>query len=37
MRAVARKRRGSQAEAWHPRVYLKHELIGVAGVVARNV
>ena len=36
MRSVALKRRRSQAEAWHLR-NLRHELIGLGGVVERNV
>ena len=36
MRAVAENRRRSQARAWHLRS-VKHELIGLAGVVERNV
>jgi ABC-2 type transport system permease protein len=35
MRTVALKRRESQAEAWHS--HLAHELIGLGGVVERNV
>jgi ABC-2 type transport system permease protein len=37
MRAIAGKRTRSQAEARHLGIYLKHELIGLAGVVERNV
>ena len=37
MRAITWRRKQSRVEAEHPRFSLRHELIGLAGIVERNV